>query len=100
MTNQLVGYRLTRQADNDLIDIITYTKQKFGTSQTRKYLLEIDNVVKRLVSNPYLGKRRPEILPDIYTFPIGAHLIFYKQDEKQLLVVRILHESSDYQKYF
>ena len=100
MTNQLVGYRLSRQADKDLLDIITYTKGKFGTSQTRKYLLEIDSVVKRLLSNPYIGKRRPEIRPDICTFPVGAHLIFYQQDDNQLLIVRILHKSRDYQNHF
>ncbi len=100
MTNQLEGYRLSRLADNDLIDIITYTKQKFGSNQTKKYLLEINSVVESLINNPYLGKRRLDILPDIYTFPVGAHLIFYKLDDKQLLIVRILHESRDYQKYF
>jgi len=93
-------YILSESADKDLEDIFDYTEVQFGFDQAEKYLIEIENVFQNLVKNPESGRKRDEIKEGLYSFPKDNHIIFYRNLDSQIRIVRVLHGSRDIPKYF
>ena len=63
-----------------------------------------DGVVGRtcaqLSENPDMGKLRDELFPGALSFPVGCHLIFYRQTGNQIEIARFLHNRMDYAQHF
>lgn len=93
-------YILSESADKDLEDIFDYTEVQFGFDQAEKYLIEIENVFQNLVKNPESGRKRDEIKEGLYSFPKDNHVIFYRNLDAHVRIVRVLHGSRDIPKYF
>lgn len=93
-------YILSEIADEDLEDIFDYTLNEFGFEQAEKYLLEIEELFQNLILNPYLGKIRNEIKKGLYSYPKDNHVIFYRILDNHIRIVRVLHGSRDFPKYF
>ncbi len=97
----MATFRLTRQAQADLLSIARYTQKEWGTVQRNIYLKDMDNRFNELSVNPLMGKACSEIKEDYSKFPQGKHVIFYKSVSAQdILIVRILHQSMDYASKF
>lgn len=53
----------------------------------------IDHVSMGLLAEtPALGKSRPEVGANVYSFPQGSHIIYYVVHEQQLVVFGVLHK--------
>jgi plasmid stabilization system protein ParE len=48
---------------------------KFIDQSVRDIIAEAK--LEQLAANPEIGKRRPEIRPGYYSFPVEKHIIFY-----------------------
>ena len=63
-----------------------------------------DGVVGRtftqLSENPDMGKSRDELFPGALSFPVGSHLIFYRQTGNQIEIARVPHNRMDYEQHF
>ena len=93
-------FSITAAARNDLLQIGHYTEQKWGKRQERgqrnKYLRQLDDAFRLLARRPEIGKAVDQIKPEYKQLSQGSHLIFYKvSSDKQIVVVRILHNSMD-----
>jgi toxin ParE1/3/4 len=55
------SYRLTPDAQTDLIEIRRFTVKQWGTAQAQKYLLELRQTIRLLAETPSLGKSRPDV---------------------------------------
>jgi len=86
------SYRLTSDAQSDLIDIRRYTLTQWGESQSKKYLSELRQTIKLLSDTPALGKQRPDIAVGVFSFPHASHIIYYILDKHQLVVFGVLHK--------
>ncbi len=91
-------YRLTPSAKSDLIGIWNYTVETWGEKQAEKYLQDIEDKLNQLAANPELGKRRPEIVPGYYSFPVQKHIIFYLIPDSHIDIIGILHGKMDVDK--
>lgn len=91
-------YRLTPAAKSDLINIWKYTSEKWGVKQAEKYLIEIEQKLEKLASNPNMGRIRPEIKEGYYSFPVEKHVIFYLILENYIAIIGILHGKMDIDK--
>ena len=90
------GFDLTRSAQADLKAIARFTQERWGVRQRNSYLKEIDQVFNALAKNPMMGRACDEVREGYRKLPHGSHVIYYKQQEADLvLVVRILHISMD-----
>ncbi len=90
---------LTQQARSDLADIQAFTIERFGLEQWPIYQKRINDALLRLRSSPMIGKQ-VEGLPATYRRyhlgrPKGAHLVYYKTDASELLILRVVHDSRD-----
>jgi toxin ParE1/3/4 len=93
-------YKLTPAAKEDLKGIWKYTESKWGEIQADNYLKSIEKSIVELVASPEKGRRREEIRKGYRSFSQGKHLIFYRIHEKQIEVIRILHQKMDVKSQF
>ncbi len=86
------GYRLTPDAQSDLVEIRRYTLKQWGSSQSQKYLSELRQTIRLLAETPTLGKQRPEVATGVFNFPHASHVIYYVIHAHQLIVFGVLHK--------
>ncbi len=88
---------LTHAAIEDLASIMDYLTRESGGLRTGKTVT--DKLVaqcKRLAELPgTLGRPRPELLPDLRSFPAGSYIIFFRYLPAAFEVVHILHARRD-----
>jgi toxin ParE1/3/4 len=91
----VADYALSNSADRDLTDIYIYSFRTFGEAQADAYLLGLADCLQVLADNPRMG-RQAYIRPDLLCYRYGRHLIFYVSEEKDIFIVRVLHDSMDF----
>lgn len=86
------GFRLTRDAQQDLRAIRRYTVATWGQEQSRKYLQGVRDTIELLVEFPGQGLGRPDVDDGVLSFPYGSHMLYYRLEKEQLLVFAVLHQ--------
>jgi len=85
-------YMLTGKAEQDLSDIIEYTKTRWGRSQTSIYIDSIEARCQMLADNPSIGKGCDDIANELMRHPIGSHVIYYIRQGQDISIIRILYK--------
>lgn len=88
---------LSRKAETDLAEIADYTISEFGIEQARRYRDGLEGCFNSLRDNPFLGRSAEELVPKLRRIRQQAHSIFYLPSSDQILIVRVLHHSRDFQ---
>jgi toxin ParE1/3/4 len=87
-------YRLTEEARQDLDEIWLYIAEDSPAAADRF----LDTLYERLVllaGQPLLGRLRPELAPNLRSFPVDNHVIFYRPIDHGIEVARVLHGARD-----
>ena len=92
-------YKLTPEAENDLIDIYVYGFQHFGERQAETYFGELEGCFEVLSKEPLIWRERTEFTPPVRIHHHGRHLVVYVIQEGQLLIIRVLHDSMDVKRH-
>ena len=87
------AYRLTPDAQADLIEIRRYTLNQWGKDQSQKYLSELRQTIQLLAETPTIGKQRHEVGADVFSFPHASHVIYHTLYEQQVVVFGVLHKN-------
>jgi toxin ParE1/3/4 len=53
-----------------------------------------------LARRPGVGRRRPELVPDLRSFAVGRYVIFYLPISHGVEIIRVLHGSRDIEAIF
>ena len=85
-------YRLTPDAQSDLIEIRRYTFKQWGRSQSQKYLSELRQTIRLLAETPTVGGHRTEVASGVFSFPHVSHVIYYVMHAHQHVVFGVLHK--------
>lgn len=94
-----MSYRLSRAADEDLIQIYLSGAESFGLDQARRYHRQLFATFAFLADNPRAAQLRDEIAPPVRAYPVGAHIVIYtarKNDD--VFVLRVRHAREDWLK--
>jgi len=92
-------YKLTREAENDLVEIYGYGFERFGETQAEKYFSELEDCFQLLSETPLISREREEFNPPVRLHHHGRHLVIYVIQDGRILIVRILHDSMDIQQH-
>ncbi len=95
-----IKVKLSDLAVADLVDIEDYTARTWGGAQADKYLGQLEQRFYWLAEHVHLGKFRTDIAQELYSFPEGRHIIFYRFNGDMLEVARLLHRSMDVDQHF
>ncbi len=93
-------FRLTELAKQDLLSIGRYTQKTWGTEQRNRYLTMLDDCFQLLARDPHKGRTCDEISPGYRKYHIGRHLIFYRETDEYIDIIRILHDRMDIESHF
>jgi toxin ParE1/3/4 len=96
----MADLRLSRRAASDLAEIADYTIAEFGIDQARRYRDQLQACFRSLLANPALGRSAEEVAPGLRRIRQQAHVVFYTAEQDQMLIVRVLHHSMDFERHF
>ena len=77
-------------AEQDLIDIYLHIS-KDNPFAAERLVRTINSKCELLARSPLIGRARPELRPDLRSFPFGAYLILYRAIADGIEVVRVVH---------
>jgi toxin ParE1/3/4 len=86
------GFRFSRRAEADLMNIARYTLETWGEDQATQYVDDMETCCRRLADNPALGRACDHVRSGLRRMEHGRHVVFYRQDGSGILISRILHQ--------
>jgi len=90
------SFSYTRQAENELREILRYTTRKWGPAQARAYARKIEQTATALATGRGVFREWDDLLPGLRVKSAGSHFVFCVARENQpALVLAILHERMD-----
>lgn len=90
------GFILSIEAESDLKEIYKYSFKRYGEQQADRYIGAFEETFRLLADNPLLCRERREFVPPVRIHHHGRHIVVYiENDEKFILIVRVLHDSMD-----
>ena len=91
-------YRLTPAAKSIYSKYVTIHLKNGVKDKLRDIFLKQNKKLESLSSNPDMGRYRPEIKENYYSFPAEKHVIFYLISGEAILIIGILHCKMDIDK--
>ena len=85
-------FRFSRRAEAGLLCIGACTLRTWGDDQAIRYLDDLEACCQMLAGNPALGRRCDDVRPGLRRMERGRHVVFYREDARGILVLRILHQ--------
>jgi len=82
------------RASEDLAEIWAFIAED-SIKHADKFAALIDDHFRALARRPLMGRSRPELAPDLRSFPVGQYVIFYMPLPKGVEIVRVLHGARD-----
>ena len=95
--------RLSEAAERDVRDIAVWTHYTFGAAQAERYVDALSLTLDRLLHGPRVPgvRQHAEIDADLFSLRVrikrrrGPHLIFFRVNQREIVVLRILHDAMD-----
>lgn len=91
-----MAFRLTQEADKDVVELYEYGALTYGLAAATRYALGLREHFHFLSQFPRSARERREVRPPVRIFPYGSHIVAYRIDDEDVVVVRVLHHSSDW----
>jgi len=92
------GYRLTPLAEADLEEIWLYSLHKWSLEQAHRYIHDVIDTFEGLKEGSKRG-RKTDIRAGYFKYAVGAHVIYFREQGRGLLIVRILHGRRDVRRH-
>ena len=91
----MAGYALSPAAQADLSEIWDYTAEHWGEAQAERYTRDIQATCEGLSDGNLVGLSAEAIRAGYWKIAVGSHVIYYREREVTLEIVRILHRRMD-----
>jgi toxin ParE1/3/4 len=93
-------YKLSNLAAEDFAAIYEYTLLNFGARQADAYTDDLDSTFRLLSSSPLMGYECQELADEVRRHDHQRHVIFYRRREKDIFIIRILHQQMEPMRHF
>jgi toxin ParE1/3/4 len=90
---------LSPRARADLDRIWDYTARKWGIDQAERYLRRIAEAADLIAETPTIGRNCDQVREGYRKYPVGSHILFYRQIVDRVDIVRILHQQMDFDRH-
>ena len=88
-------YVITKKAVSDLEEIWLYTVEKWSVDQADRYYNLIFDEINFICKDINAGKSMEHVRKGYRASKVKSHLIFYRVQNNNVEVIRILHERMD-----
>jgi toxin ParE1/3/4 len=82
------------EADADLFEIALYIAQD-DVGASDRFIDALTKKFELLARHPEMGRLRPELAPELRSFPVGNYVIFYQATRDGIEVIRVLSAARD-----
>ncbi|AMN44727.1 type II toxin-antitoxin system RelE/ParE family toxin [Rhodoplanes sp. Z2-YC6860] len=82
-------------AEEDLISAWLYGASEWSPIVADEHLHLLWRTARRLLDHSELGKARDELAPGVRSLPADPHMIFYRIENANIQIVRVLHQRED-----
>jgi toxin ParE1/3/4 len=92
-----MSFKLSVEAEEDIIAIAEQGVRMFGVDQAKRHHDELFALFDLIAAHPHIARERNEIEPPVRIYPFKAHLVVYRvEDDKKVFVMRIRHGHEDW----
>ena len=85
---------ITESARADLREIRAYIA-KDNPAAARRGVERLRTQARKLAATPGIGRSRKDLRPDLFSFPVGRHVLFYRPQPDGIVLVRVIHGARD-----
>ncbi len=93
-------YVISKKAVSDLEEIWLYTVEKWSIDQADRYYNLIFDEIQFICKNVNAGKSMDHVRKGYRASKVKSHLIFYRIQNSNVEIIRILHERMDIENRF
>ena len=90
-------YRLSRRAEEDLIEIYVAGVQAFGVTQAERYQDAVEAAFDLITEFPEIARERSEFDPRVRIYPCKSHVVVYLVTSDGPYIVRVRHGREDWE---
>jgi toxin ParE1/3/4 len=90
-----VPHQITQQALSDLEDIWCYVATEASPHAADALIDSITQRFLLLAEHPRAGRPREDLRADLRSFAVASHVILYRIQDEQAIILRIMHGSRD-----
>ena len=87
------------EAKRDLVEIFVYVARD-SLNAARRIHSRLQETLKVIASQPEIGRKRDELVPGIRSLVSGNYVVYYREVEGGVRVLRILHGARDIPQLF
>lgn len=91
----MMEYRLTNEADEDVVESYLYGLRNFGGIQAERYATSLDRCFDLIATFPEMARERPEFNPPVRIHHHERHYIIYRIELDHVLIIRVLRGEMD-----
>lgn len=95
----MTRFVLSPRAQIDLEEIWDYTSLRWSEPQAERYIRSIWIAIELIASDPSRARACDDVRPGYRKYFIGAHVLFIREIEGGVNVVRILHQRMDFERH-
>lgn len=92
-----MSYKLTPEATDDVLHVYVQGVLMFGQSQAERYHARLEDIFALLGDNPRAARERTEIDPPVRVHPYGSHVIIYRTDGEDIVILAVRHSRENWQ---
>ncbi|MDR5736182.1 type II toxin-antitoxin system RelE/ParE family toxin [Caballeronia sp. LZ025] len=89
------SFVLSPAAEVDLDEIWDYSIENWGERQAERYIRMIQDTIIGLADGTQLSHSAEHVRPNYRKVLVGSHVLFFKEDQQVVDVIRILHQRMD-----
>ncbi|MFA0813538.1 type II toxin-antitoxin system RelE/ParE family toxin [Microbulbifer epialgicus] len=97
----MVGFQITNNAAEDVMDIARYGRKHWGAERARSYTQDLYERFQWLANFPAAGLQREDIGEGYRSYPHKSHVVYYTRlSGEQIAILGVLHGKADPLKHF
>lgn len=93
------GCVLTPRARADLEAIWAYTAERWTIEQADRYVRLLHSAMQAVAGEPRRWRSCDHIRSGYFKYSAGSHALFFRRHERGIVVVRVLHQSMDFERH-
>ena len=95
-----MSFRLTREAEADIVDIYRYSVENFGEAQADAYHDRLSDCFGLLADTPLIGRDYGFPRTGLRRYEHASHSVYYRLTDSGILILRVLHRRMDPARHF
>lgn len=96
----MANYTFSSAADEDLYQIFKYTLGIYGRQKADEYYASIIQSVRTAARFPEIGREYETASGKVFRrYNVARHALFFLIEEDGIFIVRVLHQSRDFNQY-